>query len=355
MYVTQLFMPPDEGGRMEESMENGFSIGGIYPKQDISSGGKVVADTGYTRSHRKQKEEERQSIYLGDITQGDTQDQVSEKYALAQRRAIKTILDQLEDDVNTDDGMAEEAAHIQQLQESIRGYYDGIDNVQSRRERIQNTYQVDPDSQEQKDLELMQKAEQHQRDPFHEEYMLTEEEQEHLNTLHERTMYQQDMLLCDKEEQQYRDNINTARRDIEIGKATIYATQKALLKVHPMTEAMDAAEDIMDAANQERIGALFEEGVDALEEKNAETQTEIAENQEKALEEKVKREKIKAEEAEREEAEEELMGSVLSATLQAMTFGQQTSDSMQTNVKNLIQDQVLLDVDIKGLRVDKQI
>ncbi len=341
--------------RMEERMENGFSIGGIHPQQDLALGGKVVTNGGYTRSHRKQKEEERQSIYLGDITQGDGQDQVSEKYALAQRKAIKKILDQFEEDSDTDDAMAEEAAHIQQLQNNIRGYYDSIQDVQNRREGLKDTYQVDSDSQEQKDLELMQKAEKHQQDPFNQEYMLTDEEQEHLASLTAPTLYQQDMLLCDKEEQQYIDKINTARRDIEIGKATIYATQKALLKVHPMTDAMDAADDIMDAANKERIGALYEEGVDEIEQKNAESQSEIMENQEKALEEKIKREEMKAEEAEREESEEELMDTIMSATLQAMTFGQQTSESIQTNVKNLIQDQVLLDVDIKGLRMDKQV
>ena len=34
---------------------------------------------------------------------------------------------------------------------------------------------------------------------------------------------------------------------------------------------------------------------------------------------------------------------------------QQLYDNLQNEIKNLIQDQIVLDVDLKGLRVDKQV
>lgn len=338
-------------------MENGFSIKSIHGEQD---GFQLAISSGRTRSEKKEQaekaeKENRKSIYLGDITQGASQDQVSEKYAIAQKRAIQKILDQLEDDVKIDDDMAAETANVEQLQKDIQGYRDGLAAVQVRRDDIRNRYQVDPDSQEQKDLELMQKAEKNQKDPFNPEYMLTDEEKEHLSSLTEKTMYQEDMLLCDQEEQQYQSRIWLAQRKIEESKATVYATEKALLQTHPMVDAVKDADKIMETANKERIGSLFDEGVDEIEEKNAETQKEIAENKEKALEEKIEREKMEAEEKEREEAEQEMEDSVMAVTMQAMTYGQQTSEAVQTNIKNLIQDQILLDVDLKGLRVDDQI
>lgn len=338
-------------------MENGFSIRSVHKEQD---GFQLAVSSGRTRSEKKEQvekaeKENRKSIYLGDITQGASQDQVSEKYAIAQKRAIKKILDQLEDDVKIDDDMVAETANVEQMQKDIQGYRDGLAAVQERRDDIRNRYQVDPDSQEQKDLELMQKAEKGQRDPFNPEYMLTDEEKEHLSSLTEKTMYQEDMLLCDQEEQQFIDRIELAQGKIEESKATVYATEKALLQTHPMVDAMKDADKIMEAANKERIGSLFDEGVDEIEEKNAEAQKEMAENKEKALEEKIEREKMEAEEKEREEAEQEMEESVMAVTVQAMTYGQQTSEAVQANIKNLIQDQILLDVDLKGLRVDDQI
>lgn len=338
-------------------MEKGFSINGVRREQD---GFQLAISSGRTRSQKREQaekaeKENRKSIYLGDITQGDSQDQISERYALKQKRAIKKIMDQMEDDVKIDNDMATETANVEQLQKDIQEYRQGIASVQERRSDIQNRYQVDPDSQEQKDLELMQKAEMHQKDPFNPEYNLTDEEKEHLNSLTEKTMYQEDMLLCDQEEQQYKARIDLAQRKIEESRATVYATEKALLQTHPMVDAVKEADKIMDAANKERIGSLFDEGVDEIEEKNAETQKEMAENKEKALEEKIEREKMEAEEKKREEAEQEMEDTIMAVTMQAMTYGQQTSEAVQANIKNLIQDQILLDVDLKGLRVDDQI
>ncbi len=335
-------------------MENGFSISSVRREQDSFS---LAVNTGRTRSQKREQaeKEDRKSIYLGDLTQNNPQEQISEKYAMAQKRAIKKILNQLEDDVKVDDEMALETANVEQLQQDIQQYRDGLAAVQARRENLKETHNVDPDSQEQKDLELMQKAELSQRDPFNPEYALTEEEKEHLNSITEKTKYQEDMLLCDQEEQQYKDRIELAQRRIEESKATVYATEKALLKVHPMVDAVQDADKIMKAANKERIGSLYQEGVDQIEENNAETQTEMAENKEKALEEKMERERMKAEEREREEAEQEMENSILSVTMQAMSYGQQTGEAVQAEIKNLIQDQVLLDVDLKGLRVNEKV
>lgn len=335
-------------------MEKGISISSVRQEQD---GFQLAVNTGRTRSQKREQaeKENRKSIYLGDLTQNRPQEQISEKYALAQKRAIKKILNQLEDDVKVDDEMALETKNVEQYQQEIMKYREGLDAVQARRESLKETHNVDPDSQEQKDLELMQKAEKSGRDPFNPEYALTDEEKERLNSLTEKTMYQEDMLLCDLEEQQYRERIELAQKKIEESKATVYATEKALLKVHPMVDAMQDADKIMEAANKERIGSLYQEGVDQIEEKNAEAQTEMAENKEKALEEKIEREKMEAEEKEREEAEQEMENSILSVTMQAMSYGQKTGEAVQAEIKNLIQDQVLLDVDLKGLRVNEQV
>ena len=79
------------------------------------------------------------------------------------------------------------------------------------------------------------------------------------------------------------------------------------------------------------------------------------EAQEKELEEKIRREKMKEEEAEREKSNQELRETVFAATTQLASGSQQAILNLQTDVKTLIQDQIVLDVDMKGLRVNEQV
>lgn len=314
----------------------------------------INVQTGQKTSHNE-KEEKKQgnTIYVGDLLQN--QNPISEKFALAQKSAIKKILDQFEEDLKVDEGMAECSSHVEELRKSVCDALSDIKNVDERRSELMERYEIDPNSQEQKDLELLQKANAGNKDPFNDAYKLTEEEKQRLAEMPPITSYQEEMLECDKEEEKYLNTIRQNRKDIKIDNATIQATKKALLKVHPMLDAKKEAEEIMENAVKEQIGSLFQEGVDKIDADAAKVQEEILENQEQALEEKIQREKLKKEEADREEATQELQDTVFTATMQDMTHSQQAMETLQSNIKSLIQDQVALDVDMKGLRVDKQV
>lgn len=309
---------------------------------------------GKEKAHDK-KEDKKQgnSIYVGDLQQN--QNPISEKFAQAQKRAIKKLVDQLEEDLKIDGEMEESSNHIEELQESVCDTYQQIKEIDAHRSELMERYEIDPDSQEQKDLELMQKVNAIRQDPFNEDLKLTEEEQKRLAEMPPLTDYQKEMLECDKLEEKYCDTISDNRKDIKIESATIEATKKALLKVHPMVDAQKEAEGIMESALKEMVGSLLQEGVDKIDEDMKESQEELEEAQEQALEEKIRREKLKAEEAEREEAAQELQEMVSSVTMQTLAGNQQAIQNLQSNIKSLIQDQILLDVDMKGLRVDEQI
>ena len=60
-------------------------------------------------------------------------------------------------------------------------------------------------------------------------------------------------------------------------------------------------------------------------------------------------------EREQERENQELQETVFSATMQAVSGSQQAILNLQTDVKTLIQDQIVLDVDMKGLRVDQSV
>ena len=227
--------------------------------------------------------------------------------------------------------------------------------MEERRVEIRERYNVSPDSQEQKDLELMQKANEALKHPFDEAYQLTDEEKERLDNMPPVTAYQQEMLECDEEEKQYLNKRRSAQIDVIVDRATVNATQKALLKVHPMVDAQVEAKKIMENALREMSSGLLQEGVDKIDEDMEEVRAEMAEDQEEALEKKIEQEKLKEEDAEREEAAQELEATLLSAEMQAVSGSQKAMDNLQANVKSLVQEQVMLDVDLKGLRVNQQI
>lgn len=295
-------------------MEKGFSVGCMNMTKDREIYSSVQTRAKETGAKQKRSsEKECKTLYMGGLNQ---QDEVSRKFALAQKTALKKLLDQFEADLEIDTDMAERADHVEELRASAREEIQAIRGLDDERRELQEQYEIDPDSQEQ---------------------------------------LQEQMRVLDKEEEVHRSALEEQRKEIIIENATIEATKKALLKVAPMLEVKEEAEAIMEEAVKSQISSLFEEGVDQIEENTIESQEKIAENQEKALEEKIEREKLKEKEAEKEELTQELQQTVFTAAMQNVNFGQQITQNMQSDIKSLIQEQTLLDVDLKGLRVNKQI
>jgi len=304
---------------------------------------------------REQDDVPKKTFHAGNLFAN--QDTISQKFALKQKEAMKRVLDQFKSDLETDEEMKNLTEHAETLGDAIRESTQQIKGVDERRAEIQQRYEIDPDSQEQKDLELMQKAKAAEEHPFNKEYQLTEEEQERYASLPPATAYQKEMLECDEEEKKYRKERVNAQREAIVDKETVNATKKALLKVtaeHTMVGAQDDAKKMMESALKDMVSGLMQEGVDKVDENQKEVQEEMAENQEEALEKKIELEKMKEEEAAQEEARQELEATVLSAEMQAVSGTQRAVENLQSNIKSLVQNQVMLDVDMKGLRVNQQ-
>ncbi len=334
-------------------MGNGITIGESKAVQDND---KILLQV-MTRKKEKQNDKDSRlrgnTLYVGDLI--NRQEMVSDKFAQAQKRAVKCLMDQFEADLAIDEGMKESENLIGEIEKDALDAHKHIKAIDERRGEIMGRYEIDPDSQEQKDLELVQKANLAKKDPFNKELAFTEEEEKRLQEMPPLTEYQKEMLECDKEEEKCRNIIQSNHQNIAVENATIHATEKALLKVHPMVDAQKDAEGMIKSALKEQIGDLLQEGVDKVDEDTEEAQKEQVEAKEKALEEKIRREKMKKEEAEQEVSEQELQETVFSAAMQMASGDQQATQNLQTNIKVLIQDQIVLDVDMKGLRVNQQV
>lgn len=287
-------------------MANTVAVCAAGTGQDYVTGIRVAVD-GQGKSSKQEKKDSK-AIYMGGV---GVENELTQKFASERKRAVKKILDQLEQDYEIAEDMKDSGDKIMQLDKQVKKNRSIVKDVEEQKKTLQEQYGVEPDSQE--------------------------------------------MLLLDDAGKEFAEKVSDDMREMDVEEASIWATKKALLKVHPMVDAMEEYEEIMKAARKNLIGDLFEQGKDKIDKDTEEQQERIDEEKLEALEEKIRREELEEEEAKEEENRENMQSSVFASTETMTTLSGQTIDNLQQDIKSLIQDQTFLDVDLKGLRVDKKL
>lgn len=331
-------------------MGNGISICAAGTGQEYTTGIRVAVG-GQDKHSDKQQKTDAKAIYMGGM---GAENEISRKFAFAQKQALKKILNQLDEDMKIAEDMKDQGDTVMKLDSQIKDERARLNNIDETKKQLQEQYGVAPDSQEQKDLELLQKAENHKNHPFDDEYKLTDEEKEYLANL-SKTPYQEEILMLGGAEKELQKKIAGDIRDMEVEEASIWATKKALLKVHPMVDAMDDADKIMETAFKQLVADLMDQGREKIDEDVEKEKEHIDEERLEALEEKIRREEMEEDEAKEEANRESMEDSVFAASENIVISSGQKFESLQQDVKTLIMDQTFLDVDLKGLRVDKKL
>lgn len=223
-----------------------------------------------------------------------------------------------------------------------------IREYEDMRLELRDQYGIDPESQEEKDLRLLEKEmDSHRPDS---QITLTEDDYKELERIKKAGLseYQERSLEIRGYEGPAKDTIYHNNLEIRTENAIITATELERLKSHAMLDAEEQAEDIMDAATKEIMGMLvdeakehiddeFEEKIEDAKEK-AEKKEELEERVEKARDEKKEKEKI---------TEEILEGAadVSKNTTELENAGQE--------IKDMMSKMKLIEEDIKGAVVDK--
>lgn len=335
-------------------MEKGILAGSVRAAREEETIQVVTPKSKRDNVEQKENKSNRTSFYVGNWKRGAGT--ISERFKQAQKSAIKRLMDQFDTDSKIDNDMAASLRRAEELGENVKETQHKVSGLAEQREQLKQQYEVAPDSQEQRDLELMQKANAAKENPLDMSLQLTPEEEQRLANMPPLTDYQEAMLLVDEEEKMYRNTIRDDQKQIIEENATVEATKKALLKTHPMVDAKKEADEIIATALDEQVAALYQEGVDKIDKDMEELQEKIKENQEKALEEKIQREKLEKEEAEKEKANKEAQEKTLQAkTPETSSYNKQNNTGIQNNVRNLIKNQIAIDVDLKGLRFSKKV
>ena len=317
------------------------------------------------RLQRTANQEEKGKAKGGNVFAGDlnlVKDPVVQKREEARNKAMKVITDAFSNEKKVDEDIKSRYAKIRDYEKQSKEITEEMEAVETEMEKLREGYQIDKDSQEYKDLMLLEKRKDAEADP---EIKLTDEEKERLNQIDEQglTEFQQRFMELYEPMNELKENLKEAKKGIIIENATIRGIKEERLKHHPMVDATKEKEDILDAAKDEIYGMLVDEVKDHLD-KEMEEEKEKAE--EKAEEKKEKEEQIeeikeRIEELERlanpEKAEEEKKTSEQDSDIDRQMRNVLEMDAIRTGVKkeveNIADKMKLVAEDLKGLKVDE--
>ncbi len=296
------------------------------------------------------------AVYLGDFS-GNNQnmsikDQIARKKQLHQKEAMHTVSTVHKSEMKLDGNVEKIRENIRQLQDKIKSHQAYLQENRQKMAQAKEDYDVADDSQEQADLELLMKAydiEKHGSSAG----KLTEEEEKRLENMGEQTEYQKLAMEAYV-------NVDFYKTEIERNNLERYASAFVVrmidlerLKSHGMVDAEKSAEELMAAASDGAISMLLDDAKETLDTKAEETK-ESAEKQNEKEEELEKRiEAARENRAEAEAAAENAKENAASLTEQALTSDNMMQD-IEGEVKKIIEEQKLLEEEIKGILISAQ-
>lgn len=360
-----------------------------------------------------QDQQRRRTIFMGDLNV--KKDAVTQRKMHAQQKALKIIGDAWDGDRKIDRDIQDIRDMLVLLHEERDANLEVIAQGEAQKEALRQQYGVAPDSQEQKDLELLEKNADALRHP--DEVFLTDEERARLKEIKGQppetsedsellqrkaeadekgleiefteeeqarlkemegiplTEYQKRCMEIDSYQQVYERENDLIDDKIEAYNGSIRAIRQERLKFHEMVNAQKKADAVMEAASKEVIGMLMEEARDHVDEELEEKREEAEEKAEEKAEEEEKieerneeqeelenrideahakneeREELRREAEERSREDAVLLGDMMDAGMGGMN----SVANVQTDVKNMLHKMKLLEEDLKGSIVDEDL
>lgn len=291
--------------------------------------------------------------------QNESSDRIAEKKKQARQQAMGLVKSAFEADKSIDDDLAARANKIQASKDEIAKAKEGLKEIAANKEELKKEYGITPDSQEQKDLELLEKR----RDSLKidSKIELTKEERERLAVIDEQGMteYQKRSLEQDSYGGVFEKTINEETKTILEEQIVMREIGLNRLKSDPMVEASRQAEDVMLAAGKEIIGMVLQDGKEKVDEDMAEVKEKLdaAKEEQEEKEEQIEKIQERADEVEamydRQKKEHEKNKVELPdyVTERLLELDAVKSD-VQQEVDKMLTEMKLLAEDLKGSTVD---
>lgn len=316
----------------------------------------AVSVSGKTKEEKKEKS---QSVMLNGQF-----DPIEQKKALAKKRAFKIVKDALANELKMDSNVQEVRDHAKQLQAEMDRAQEEIGRIDEKLEKLRIDSGVDADSEEQKDLELLEKRAAYERGDLSK--ALTEEENERIAALDERgyTEYQKQALAAEKHKAPYEDTVRKAQAGIIADNAVIRGTRLERLKKDFIRKAQNEKDDMLAEAGKEIIGMLVDEAKDHMDEKSEELQEKAEEKAEEKEAEQEKLDVIKEKKEQMEAMSSPENGADRASQVQTeAASGDPVTETMaeldgqrgdyQREIEEMMRKMGLVSEDIKGIKVDE--
>lgn len=312
--------------------------------------------------------EPKKSIFGGNLKIAS--DPIEQRKKEAREKAWNVVKNAWDNDSAVDAMIQKRRSHYEEMKVLKEEATAGLADVQEEKEVLRELYGVNADSEEQKDLELLEKAQDIKSGVSKEK--LTKEESRRVAELYQGgiTEYQSRGLELNERAIEMKKRIADADRQMRDDTADIYSIKQERLKSNPMLEAQKAAEEILEAANDEVIGMLVQESKDYMDEKmeeareDAEKSMEAKEEREEQLDEqKLKRAVQEAliegtrEAVERAKAMERRMEApeVEISEMIGIAQGDDITTDVGQSLDEIKNNMNLLEADLKGIKVDEEV
>ena len=296
----------------------------------------------------------KKTIFAGNLNAiSNTQSLVEEKRNQAKKQAMKVIGDAWDKDNKISADIQKKLDKIDSNKSEINDYESKIRDLEDSKKELQESYGIADDSEEQKDLELLEKYQNYKNGSKIE--VFTKDEIARLKELQDtpRTEYQNKVLELNDAVGEFNNEIRNKKLDNAAMSEDIKDTRMAQLASHDMLDAYDAADKIMEASSKEIIGILTNEMKSSVDEKFAEEK----EKADKLAEEKEEKEEKLAEAKEKKEEQEALIEQSIEASRLEQDVKMQTQAydnvaDVQKDIQKILKDNNLVDEDLKGIKID---
>lgn len=261
------------------------------------------------------------------------------------KQEIKKILEKVyNSEAEIDDNLADRKSRIASLRDKNGELVKHNEELEAKTKATAADYGVTPESEEQADLELLKQRSDNRL--YGKQDTFTEEELERLAKIDENGMteYQSRAMELYSGIQKNNLEIKDNQRIIEGEVGTISAIKLERLKTRPLEDAHKEVEAAKEAASAEIVGMIIEEGKENIDK----TQQEIEEKaEEKAEKEEELEEQIEAAAEKKEKAEESTTSDIVELD--------KLNDDVRREVKNIQDKMKLVEEDLLGMAVDKEV
>lgn len=284
---------------------------------------------------------------------GSSKEQIEKKRKLAQKQAMKLVKDAFSGDQatkqNIEDLKAQKAETVAEYQEKMQQ----IGNISEEKDKLRETYGIAQDSQEQRDLELLEKYQNNKLGIFSDDF--SKEEIDRLKELanEPRTEYQKQVLALNGKKAALQSDADLMQQQIMVLTQNQSDAKVDQLKSQDMLKAGDAAEEIQKAASDEIVGMVI---ADAKEKLDKELEEKKEEAEKKAEEKEEQDERIEKAKEERKEDREMIEGDLDAEKLQADASLQKQSvtqfEETTQRINQIMKKNHLINEDLKGIEID---